>query len=82
MNTPSTTRLDSVMGWQLIESAPHVKSILACWARPNETPAFGVVEFVAGEWIENHDIVCAPTHWMPLPGPPASSPVSEEGEKL
>ena len=75
------------MIWQLIETAPKDgTSILLCVA-PFEPlvgrfdEALGWVDFGADEydndrrelWIDSGEKY-APTHWMPLPPPPAGSP--------
>lgn len=49
--------------WQPIETAPECKSVLAC----NSAGYIGRAIFVKGKW----EHIGNPTHWMPLPNPPA-----------
>lgn len=58
------------MNWQPIETAPRDGTqILAFWISGN---IYGAVSWDNGlrSWIELHEDVYDPTHWMPLPPPP------------
>jgi hypothetical protein len=70
-------------GWQPIETAPKDRKILACWHVPAtkleghyDEPArwdYATVEWwdSRGSWQDGSDFPPDPTHWMPLPEPPA-----------
>jgi hypothetical protein len=72
------------MQWQPIESAPKDGSaVLLCdfsegTYRTTEYPSVVVGWWDDGEWRDMGDIGCCgqynydPTHWMPLPEPPAA----------
>lgn len=90
-NTPSTTRLDSVMGWQPIESVPRDGTwfVAARFVKGCRHARYGyaMVDRWHGREINKDDSYTGlgrfnkeywpATHWMPLPPPPVS-----EGEKL
>ena len=55
--------------WQPIETAPKDGTeMLAFWNRSN---VYGIASFDDGRWADETGEVSAPTHWMPLPEPPA-----------
>lgn len=56
-------------GWQPIETAPHVELAEVLLFNGSEVCAGGWWE---GRWTTAHDeIEPQPTHWRPLPAPPA-----------
>jgi hypothetical protein len=60
--------------WRPIETAPKDgTSILGYWMGGQHDCAIHVTKFWRGRWWEpNEDYPqCEPTHWMPLPQPPA-----------
>lgn len=65
------------MSWRPIETAPRDGSgILAFWGADTrcDERSYGVIVFVNGEWTnpDNYSVTYGePTHWMPLPEPPA-----------
>lgn len=65
----NTVPLDSLVGWQPIETAPSVKKIL-CY----ELGAYYAAEHSHGSWAaycgQHVTETPEPTHWMPLPKPP------------
>lgn len=74
----AATMLRSFMdgGWRPIETAPRDGTwFLAVWNDSRltavSTPAYGVIMWDGDEWREADDIVSEPTHWLPLPTPPA-----------
>ena len=83
-HSPATAAL-SVSGdmrWQPIESAPDCEEgIIVCDAAKPK-PTVGVARYMEGRWRGAHmgwgfvseAIWPEPTHWMPLPEPPALSP--------
>jgi hypothetical protein len=65
-------------GWQPIESAPEETEILGFWQRRvhNGTDGFGATIWRGGSWRSvdaPNQKYTAPTHWQPLPPPPAAS---------
>lgn len=59
-------------GWQDIESAPKDRPVLVAWA---DKPTWAPVTAYPGDgqWTdEDGGIYRTPTHWMPLPAPPAT----------
>ena len=77
-----SAQVQGVAGWQPIETAPKDGSeILALWKRSQiQSNGYGVVWFEDGSWREfdYECLVSDPTHWMPLPSPPAA-PAKQEG---
>ncbi|MEJ1172654.1 DUF551 domain-containing protein [Agrobacterium sp. CMT1] len=77
-----SAQVQDVAGWQPIETAPKDGSeILALWKRSQiQSNGYGVVWFEDGSWREfdYECLVSDPTHWMPLPSPPAA-PSKQEG---
>jgi hypothetical protein len=74
--------------WQPIETAPRdgtfylaVSAKTGYYATLNEPPgcARGQWYWIRGRWVGESDEY-KPTHWMPLPSPPPSTPKQEEGE--
>lgn len=68
------TEEGTVGQWQTIESAPKdIKDVLVCFEGQ-----FGWVVFVAPAFgaETRRPGYAAPTHWMPLPAPPAPEPRS------
>lgn len=58
--------------WQPIETAPKDGTeILAVTTYAGE-PYIDVVSFAHPYWIRSNRYACRPTHWMPLPKPPAA----------
>jgi hypothetical protein len=70
--------------WQPIETAPKDGTfILACWRSTDlngDLPH--VVSYTEGEWRDDYgEEYMEPTHWMPLPDPPAREDVrAPDGE--
>ena len=79
MTTTSNVGADASREWQPIETAPDCEEgILICDAsKPN--PAVGVARYIDGKWMGasleygfvNEALWPTPSHWMPLPTPPA-----------
>jgi hypothetical protein len=58
--------------WQPIETAPEGDDILICKLYDDGSSTIEIAERDGDEWFGLQDIVVSdPTHWMPLPGPPA-----------
>ena len=55
------------MTWQPIETAPKDGRFILAWSDYDCT-FIGI--FNGTWWIDDHDNICRPTHWMPLPAPP------------
>ena len=67
-------------GWQPMETAPKDGTLVLCWDEFKECDFmwYGIIQ----QWNEPKDILgwmyvatnteCHPTHWMPLPKPPAA----------
>ena len=67
-------------GWQPMETAPKDGTVVLCWDEFKECDFmwYGIIQ----QWNEPKDILgwmyvatnteCHPTHWMPLPKPPAA----------
>ena len=67
-------------GWQPMETAPKDGTVVLCWDEFKECDLmwYGIIQ----QWNEPKDILgwmyvatnteCHPTHWMPLPKPPAA----------
>lgn len=64
-------------GWQAIESAPKDGRPVLAW------PHYHMVRFspIGNCWWRSGAWIDEPTHWMPLPAPPASPSLPLEGEK-
>lgn len=67
------------MEWQPIETAPGSDVlVLLWWAGTVEiAPARyddGTIVWAYDEWANSAGKVVSPTHWMPLPNPPAPPP--------
>ena len=69
-------------GWQPIESAPRDRCVLLWWPTTTNSPVIG--RFDSGIWMTDwgrlsvpHD---SPTHWRPLPDPPAAEAEAKETE--
>jgi len=84
--TTTPPRIDRETGWQPIETAPHDGTRLLLYRE-------GCIGFWSGAWRgkkvefwhsdlsrKNEPHAWQPTHWMPLPDPPAS-PELKEREK-
>jgi hypothetical protein len=57
--------------WLPIESAPKDGTLILAYYEAWCAPAYGVIRFCAGSWIDAFDIEWGtPTHWQPLPPPP------------
>jgi hypothetical protein len=70
--------------WQTIDTAPQDGTDILVYATELGTgfPLFSVVHFedwYQPEWItpEAGNIDFTPTHWVPLPAPPITNPVSD-----
>lgn len=63
-------RTPSEEGWQPIETAPIDRNIVA-WLKTERSAVIAWDDF-RGRWNEHGIGVVYPTHWMPLPTPPAS----------
>lgn len=71
------------MEWQPIETAPkNGKEVLVCRKFDSGSASYAVASFNGDEWRDMGDIGWAgmygddgnqPTHWMPLPEPPAGA---------
>ncbi len=63
--------------WQPIETAPP-KTYLLLWIEPKESGAFTpyVGIMAVSHWPDNS--TAKPTHWMPLPSPPAQATAEKE----
>ena len=65
-------------GWLPIESAPKDgRGVFAFWGTNTrvDEQSYGVAVFVGGDWCNadnTNDIYGEPTHWQPLPTPPAA----------
>lgn len=65
------------MEWQPIATAPHGDRILLCEVDKWVPPEMHVGWWSGTGWVregDDCDIVVVPTHWMPLPEPPADTP--------
>jgi len=62
-------------GWQPIETAPGRISVLVC---RKGTDCIAIARHVAKGWVHGkahtRRLWFPPTHWMPFPRPPASTP--------
>jgi hypothetical protein len=63
-------------GWRPIESAPEERLVLLYMALPGEPLGFDIGWLEDGDWMlsskDNEPAdVAQPTHWQPLPAPPA-----------
>lgn len=67
------------MDWQPIETAPRLQWVLVTGAEARTTARHMVARHIDGtEWESADDgnrPYMDPTHWMPLPAPPAAKPV-------
>lgn len=79
------SRSEVPAGWQPIETAPRDGSgIFAWWGTDSKAfgiRSFGVTLFRDGEWRDPDDedeTYGEPTHWQPLPTPPAKAEVRSE----
>tara|TARA_R110000751_G_scaffold307812_1_gene431804 strand:+ start:4090 stop:4422 length:333 start_codon:yes stop_codon:yes gene_type:complete len=69
--------LVAVEGWQPIETAPKDGTVVLCCCAANYGPYTGHYECAAWVDTNEHDEFgddarpCYPTHWAPLPAPPA-----------
>jgi hypothetical protein len=68
------------MDWQPIETAPRDGTPILLWAhmdwRDELIPVTGWYARGSGEWVCHADWF-NPTHWMPLPVPPATLSIVE-----
>jgi hypothetical protein len=77
-------------GWQPIETAPKDGYILAvgCNGTQRVIPVHWVSDFFEGDtavesgWYLEGMKLARPTHWMPLPAPPASALRAPERERM
>lgn len=63
------------MEWQPIETAPKDKEILLFFpvVRPTRQAGYGAPQMIRVDKLHNWDYGNRiPTHWMPLPPPPAA----------
>jgi hypothetical protein len=61
----------SALGWRDIESAPKSGYIIGAW-QDGRRWRFAQVFNECGEWVDVFsDHIHQPTHWQPLPEPPA-----------
>jgi len=70
------------MEWQPIETAPRDgTAIIGAWQCLNKTWEMNKVHFDDGIWWTHYmDGAHEPTHWMPLPEPPAEGKQEENDE--
>lgn len=86
--TARVAELEAAQGWQPIETAPKDGTIIFVEAYDHArltgpvhsgywSPAYEGGPYA---WVEDYDYkICDPTHWMPLPQPPASDSQGEGG---
>ena len=69
-------RIEALMAerqWQPIETAPMGVD-LPVWCPNDPVPSLKVAGFYQGlDWLEPDGTAVHPTHWMPLPAPPAET---------
>ena len=66
-------RIEALMAerqWQPIKTAPKDGMTVLLWV-PYATPSVSVGYFVYELWFNDGGRPTSPTHWMPLPAPPA-----------
>lgn len=64
------------MEWQEIKTAPRGKRLILYF--PEENTAIGLVELIAIDTYPMTYPRWQPTHWMPLPDPPAIDTKQEQ----
>jgi hypothetical protein len=89
----STARIAELTEWRPIETAPKtpdLNSAAICflgWCPDPEAPNGGDQRVIwweprllRGTWWSDRDLPEGPTHWHPLPDPPALTPSEKEGQ--
>jgi predicted esterase len=69
--------MSKVEGWQPIETAQTDGSQVLAWIHGAGGDRVTVIEWLGDQWVESYDLEgwnpkYGPTHWQPLPEPPAS----------
>lgn len=64
--------------WQPIETAPKDGTEFLAWVHTAAGGRVATVQWLDGQWVESYDLAgwmpeYGPTHWRPLPDPPALS---------
>lgn len=71
--------MDNTTTWLPIETAPRDGTLIAALWMPKqkvvEPHCYGMTVFEGGRWVnpeDEDDFYVEPTHWVPLPPPPAA----------
>ena len=78
--TSDSTVAPQPNGWQPIETAPRDGTRVLCWGPPMMVAEceWRFFQGTTGWWRSNQCPQVRPTHWMPLPAPPAASETGGE----
>lgn len=93
LNTSHRNAEGAVVGWQPIETAPRDGTVIIVGGTPDgygpkvRTAHWGSGRYLNHKkgfqqaWVDHPGHTCDPTHWMPLPAPPASDTTAGDEPK-